>query len=44
LREKEKRMAVVNHGRAPRLYKSDLQSTDKKKILELFVENDEALG
>ena len=44
LREKEKRMQIAQTDKIVHLSRSNLQDGDKRKILENFVENDEALG
>ena len=44
VREKEVRVNENNKGKYIRVSRSDLKNIEKRKILENFVENDEALG
>ena len=44
VREKELKMNANNKGKYIRVSRSDLKNIEKRKILESFVENDEALG
>lgn len=42
--EKQTRLQVALNNPSARVHESDLVNVDKKRILENFVENDDALG
>ena len=44
LKEKQSRMESVTHGQHVPVTRSSLKEVEKRRILENFVENDEALG